>query len=71
MLQDFGDLVVKFKIEIMSSNIREVKKISLSELIRTVLYVFVIHNRKANADTWSLQLSMLGHINLKLFIKDC
>jgi len=21
--------------------------------------------------TWSLQLSMLGHINLKLFIKDC
>jgi len=51
MLQDFGDLVVKFKIEIMSSNIREVKKISLSELIRTVLYVFVIHNRKANADT--------------------
>jgi len=51
MLQDFGDLVVKFKIEIMSSNIREVKKISLSELIRMVLYVFVIHNRKATADT--------------------
>jgi len=22
-------------------------------------------------ETWSLQLSMLGHTNLKLFIKDC
>jgi len=39
MLQHLGDLVVKFKIEIMSSNIREVKKISPSKLIRTVLYV--------------------------------
>jgi len=38
MLQHLGDLVVKFKIEIMSSSIREVKKISLSQLIRTVLY---------------------------------
>jgi len=37
MLQYLGDLVVKFKIEIMFSNIREVKKISLSQLIRMVL----------------------------------
>ena len=39
MLQLLRDLVVKFKIEIMSANIGQVKKISLSQLIRTVLYV--------------------------------